>query len=410
MAGRCFAVAICALVLAAAKVRAQVPATLPAGAKPIALLSLADFEDAHRQAVALMRAGKYQQAGEIFEKLYKISSPPTWTRAFVLNHAILDLSQKKLAMRAVRDLGTYLRSHPERDELATDLLGACLNAAVASAGDRIKHNPLWLNGQTEWERRNSELDHSRPGFRRWGSKWIAEKEYQAIEAKRNEISAAIKEQTEAIARWAKEGELLVLQQQEAMNAKETWRNARLFLEQAQRDPGPSVWSPTLPFPVPQPVQVQSNSNNPPKLTAKNQIVSSDALATREIDSWLDAQVLGGQITGIIRQINAGQTKIRELQKRYEAIHPTWTEPKLDPVDPDAPDPAVAKAAAAAIPPPNNFPGVTEPATPSTAPSALPAPPAVAATQPSATPASSSSTPPRNLYGEPVFVFPKPAQP
>ena len=418
MASRVFTFLTCALALAcaaSAQAPATLPATLPAGAKPIALLSLADFDDAHRQAVALMRAGRYQQAREIFDRLYRISSPPsTRTRAFVFNHAMIDLTQKKLAMRAVRDLDSYLRSHPESDEPMTDLLGACLNAAVASTGDRVKRSPLWQSGQQQWLAQIVKLARSRPGFQRWGAKWITDKEYQAIEAKRNAISDEIRQQAESIARLAKEGELLMVQQQEAMNAKNTWRNARLFLEQAQKDPGLSVWAPTMPIPVPAPVQVQTNTNRPPELTAKNQILSQDSLTAREVDAWLDAQVLGGQITGIIRQINAAQTKVRELQKQYEAIHPPVTEPHFDPLDPDAPDPAVAKAAAAAVPPPNNFPGVTEPQAtlPTTVPaSAIPVP--VAATQPSATPAPSSpsSAPPRNIYGEPVFVFPnKPAQP
>src|SRR5438034_406927 len=84
------------------------------------------LNDLHRQAFALMRAGKFDRAGERLERLYRAIPPAQRSRALVLNHAILDLVQKRLVMRGVKDLVDYLTQHRADDELATNILGASL--------------------------------------------------------------------------------------------------------------------------------------------------------------------------------------------------------------------------------------------------------------------------------------------
>src|SRR5438874_1624800 len=93
-------------------------------------LSPSQLEQLHLQAVELMRQGDFAHATDPLEKVWNALPPDKRPRALVLNHAVLDLTQKKFAMRGVRDLSAYLTRHREDDEPATNLLAALLNATA----------------------------------------------------------------------------------------------------------------------------------------------------------------------------------------------------------------------------------------------------------------------------------------
>src|SRR6476660_5788118 len=81
------------------------------------------------QGVQLMRGGQFEKARPILEKLYESTPPAQRSRPLVIDHAILDMTQKVYAARAVKDLMQYFASHSVNDEAATNVLGASLNIA-----------------------------------------------------------------------------------------------------------------------------------------------------------------------------------------------------------------------------------------------------------------------------------------
>ena len=152
--------------------------------------------DPHSQAVALMRAGEWKKAREILDAIWKDTSPEKRSRALVINRAIVDLTDSRFVIRAVRDLGEYLVKHPEPDEQATNVLAAALNNA---AGDpKLKSNPIWQSAWKEWDRRNEQLDQSRPGFRRWGAQWLSDEEFAALRQRQKDQDAAVRQQADVV--------------------------------------------------------------------------------------------------------------------------------------------------------------------------------------------------------------------
>src|SRR5439155_642864 len=133
-----------------------------------------------------------------------------------------------------RDLADYLSKNRDQDELATNVLGACLNLAADNA--RVKASTPWQAGFEEWDRRNYLLDHGHPGWRRWGTRWETEDEHKAREAKKEELRRASDEQGLYVNRLIDDADSLMQQQQNAYDAYNAFAQAR----------GP----PTLPTPPP----------------------------------------------------------------------------------------------------------------------------------------------------------------
>src|SRR6266496_939354 len=155
------------------------PSTRPAAAPQ---LSAREIHDLHVQAVALMRQNQYNQAADFLEKVYNAVALEKRDRALVLNHAILDLAQKRFVMRGMRDLSAYLIKHRDEDEPGMNILGALLNTAIVDQ-PTLKSGALWQSAFKEWDRRNYVLDHSRKGWRRWGTRWIDDDERKSIQMK-----------------------------------------------------------------------------------------------------------------------------------------------------------------------------------------------------------------------------------
>src|SRR4051812_21196055 len=82
------------------------------------------------QGYALMRQGDWVKARPPLEKAYLATPANARGRVMVINHAILDMTQKTYVMRAVKDLTTYLSHNRDEDEYATNVLGGVLNVAA----------------------------------------------------------------------------------------------------------------------------------------------------------------------------------------------------------------------------------------------------------------------------------------
>jgi hypothetical protein len=266
----------------------------------------------------------------MLEKIYNKVPPEGRDRAFVINHAILDLTQKKFVMRGLRDLSAYLIKHREEDEFATNLLGATLDEAAKDR--RLKQGDLWQSAFKEWDRRNYVLDHSRKGWRRWGTAWIDEQEYQRIQTEKAELQATADAQRDVVDRAVLRLNSLIQQQQNAAQATENYNALRQMLYQVQTDPLANPW------------QKQSAAQQDANFQAE------------QFYSLRDAQRLYGEYGQAVIELQQEQAKLRALENKV--IKPQWPR-EFDAVDPDAP-----------WPPPTTQPGAP-PVAPTTAPLMVP---------------------------------------
>ena len=146
-----------------------------------------------------LRIGRLEVAFELMERAFEATPPAQRTRPLVLNRAILDLTQRLNVMRAVRDTYQYLRANPQQlDEQAVNILGAALNGAADNP--RWKKGTLWQSAFKEWERRTNQMNDLRPGYRRWGTQWLTEPQYQLLQADRDAIDRAIDAQAARVDR------------------------------------------------------------------------------------------------------------------------------------------------------------------------------------------------------------------
>jgi hypothetical protein len=331
--------------VAMAQTPAPAPATrpTPAGSRT---LTRDELDALHAQAIALMRDGKYDKAAEALERVYKATPAAQRTRPLVLNRAILDLLQKRFVVRSVRDLGDYLAKHRGEDEFATNVLGACLNAA---AGDpRIKSGSVWQTAFKEWDRRNYLLDHSRPGWRRWGTRWVSDEETKAREAKVADLRRAIDDQTDYIDRLLTDAASVAQQQENALNSQSAYNQVRSqiapvrdYLQQVQRYQAQVAtykqWEatqraagktvPPVNFPpMADPAQTPFNPLNIATLQARE-----GQLFMNEADAAVSAQQLGNELAALDRQIVASRAQIQKYGAQLNAIRPDWPD-RFDPVD------------------------------------------------------------------------------
>jgi hypothetical protein len=146
------------------------------------------------RAIALMQDGDLKKARAALDAIWKATPPEQRSRTLALNRAIATFPDPRLAMSAVRDLSEYLAARGgSADELATNILGSALNEA-ANQGDRIKEGAVWQAAYKEWARRNDLMDHSRPGFRRWGPQWLSDDEFAQLRQRQRDLEARIADQ------------------------------------------------------------------------------------------------------------------------------------------------------------------------------------------------------------------------
>ena len=145
-----------------------------------------------------MRQEKFDKASPLLNRAYKETPPAQKTRALVHNRALLDLVQKTNPMRAMKDVYDYLATNSNPDEELSNLLGSLLD--VAAQTPRLRDGPVYADAFREFARREQALERQRPGFRRWGPRWIGEAEFKQIKQRDTELEAEIAEAGKALER------------------------------------------------------------------------------------------------------------------------------------------------------------------------------------------------------------------
>jgi hypothetical protein len=271
---------------------ALAPATLPT--------TQASPHDLHVRAYELMRAEHFQAATPLLNRAFAQTPPAQRTRALVLNLAILHLVHRQNVLRGVKELNEYLSRSSTPDEAASNILGAALN--VAADNPKWREGPIYAAALREFARREAVLERTRPGFRRWGGRWVTEAEMDAIKAKQ----AAFTERLEAAS--------ANLQQlsTELRAMTEQYNDARkLLLDFAKHN------------------HARMNGGT---------LVSE----CPECQAAVAAQEAAGELTIDMRNVTA---EIQRATRAYQAmnrqeIRPDWPT-RFDPIDPAAPEPAAA---------------------------------------------------------------------
>jgi hypothetical protein len=259
----------------------------------------------HVEAVDLIRQDSYAKALPLLEKVYKDTPAEKRNRALVMNRAIVDVMQKRLIMRAIRDLTVYLTKHRDEDEPGTNLLGGALNVAVLES-PKLVDGDVWQAGLHEWERRNYLLDHSRKGYRRWGAKWVTDAEYKHIEDLKEELRLALIDAQERTDRANTNANSLILQYQNAADAKYAYDYTRAYLMDYANRQTTNQWD---------------------ALFAQQH---AGALIEKSLGAAMEARRLGPEVAAAIQEFNKEFAKLIELQKKV--IRPEWPT-QFEPVDP-----------------------------------------------------------------------------
>ena len=277
-----------------------------------------------------LRIGQLDVAFERMERAFETTPPAQRTRPLVLNRAILDLTQRVNVMRAVRDTYQYLRANPEQDEQAVNILGAALN--VAADNPRWKRGTLWQSAFKEWERRTNQMNDLRPGYRRWGTQWLTEEQYQMLQADRDAIDRAIDQQAARVDRATTVVETLAARHQALVQTAQIQRQQFTTPGQQGYDPNAPIGRPAGTSPL-IPTDPSQSAAAATAWAASNDAASRAAaeLAVATKDRELEAR------------------RLAELRRAKSSLRPMWPttfEPlALDALAPPPPLPPDPKAMA-----------------------------------------------------------------
>jgi tetratricopeptide (TPR) repeat protein len=274
----------------------------------------------HAQAVEFMRQEKFDKATPLLNRAYNETPAAQRSRPLILNRALLDLVQKGNLPRAIKDLSQYFARNPAPDEEASNLLGSILE--LASQNARWRDGPLYAEAFREFARRETTLERHRPGYKRWGPKWITQGEFDDTRRKDDDLMVQIADQGEVVRRIT----LTVTTLTDQYNTAAT--RARGFSNHVhvRRYNDPIVINPT-----------------PCAICAA---MAEAAASVRDISA--DLNVATGELDRATRTY-------KQLQTR--AVKPTWPT-RYSPIDPNAPPPkppehpALAALAATTEPTPN----------------------------------------------------------
>jgi len=247
-----------------------------------------------------MREEKFDKATPLLNRAYNETPAAQRSRPLILNRALLDLVQKGNLPRAIKDMSQYFARNPAPDEEASNLLGSLLQ--LAAENPRWRNGPLYADAFREFARREATLERHRPGYKRWGPKWLTQAEFDEIKRKDRELNAQITEQGQVVSRI----NMTVTTLTDQYNTAAT--RARGFSNHVhvRRYNDPIVINPT-PCPV-------------------CAAMAEAAQSVQEISA--DVNVASGEL-------QRANTKYQQLQLR--AAKPTWPT-RYPPIDPDAPPP------------------------------------------------------------------------
>ena len=152
----------------------------------------------HEQAVAFMREEKFDKATPLLNSAYNQTPAAQRSRPLILNRALLDLVQKSNLLRGIKDINLYFTRNPAPDEEASNILGSLLE--LAADNSRWREGPIYAEAFREFARREAVLERHRPGFKRWGPKWLTQAEFDEIKAKDRELVEQIEAQGRVVNR------------------------------------------------------------------------------------------------------------------------------------------------------------------------------------------------------------------
>jgi len=253
----------------------------------------------HGIAVAYLKTKQVPKAGELFEDTAPLGQAVDReaTRELVINRAVVDIIQHTKAMRAAKSIKTYLEKHPNDppDETLLNLLGTSLFVAEQHTAAK----GLLEQCAKLYETQNARLEQTRPGEKRWGVEWLAERDAQKkfderkqLIDKANQLAAAARA---AYAEWERQQQLYIprgpqhIRQttQAAVNAAEgNYNGTQNAAKEAEKKVGSLPWltdiNPVLP-PMPGGLTVvaaaaptESGGNEPPIFSIQNFTPASGA--------------------------------------------------------------------------------------------------------------------------------------
>jgi len=303
-----------AQVLAPARAPTLPPTPPPAPtSRPFTPATKPSPAELHAQAYDFMRQEKFDKATPLLNRAYNETPAAQRSRPLVLNRALLDLVQKGNLPRAMKDLYQYFARNPAPDEEASDLLGSILE--MAAQNQRWRDGPLYADAFREFARRETVLERHRPGFKRWGPKWITQGEFDEIQRKDREVQQQIYDQYQRVDRATTTMRSLAQQYNTAAT------KARGF---ANHSHVRRVGDPIVPCPI----------------------------CAAMYEATQSATELSAELDAANKELDRENKIYEQLQRR--TTKPTWPT-RYDPIDPDAPPPkppehpAIAAALAATQP-------------------------------------------------------------
>jgi tetratricopeptide (TPR) repeat protein len=148
------------------------------------------FNVLHGIGIAYLALGRYDKASEPLARAYPSSLRG---RSLTINAAILDVVQRVNVMHGIKELKDYLSSQSAPDEVALNVMGASMG--LAATDERLWQGQFFQQMGRFYEKKNAELEATRPGQRRWGTEWLPVKQARthlvALEAGVAKYNAAI---------------------------------------------------------------------------------------------------------------------------------------------------------------------------------------------------------------------------
>ena len=247
-----------------------------------------------------MRDEKFDKATPLLNRAYNETPPPQRARALILNRALLDLVQKANPMRGIKDVHQYLARHHAPDEQASNLLASLLE--LAAENRRWRDGPLYAEALREFARREAVLERHRPGFKRWGHRWITQAEFDAITDKDRELERQIAEQEQYVGRLA--ASQVTLNDQYNVAARKAYafanhRHVRRYNDPVRLNPAPCAACQAM-------YEAQRSVND-----------------------------INAELQTLNAQVQREQRELAQLKTRQ--VKPQWPR-RYPPIDPDAPPP------------------------------------------------------------------------
>jgi len=229
----------------------------------------------------------------------------------------VDIRQRKFATRGLRDLMQYLLANKGEDELATNVLSGALEV-VATDTPKLKSGLLWQQAYKEWERRNYNLEKSRPGSHRWGARWLSDEEFKELTAKQEAVKDQMVLQQQVVRTAAEKFDTLFSKIQSARQMQTTYERYRQSMYTTLRSNvtnSTSVWD--LYY-----AQIESAKLHDAAVEVGK---AAEKLAPEARDAWQDLE----------------KERLKLLNIAVQRPKPEWPT-RFEPVDPTAPLPVSSR--------------------------------------------------------------------